>query len=101
MKFLTISTIAKKLLPCDTSREVQTKGGNMEKRIVARWEAKGGKRWLELYADATGYGYSGDGCGGNLGALASDADAIAQMEHPAYGAVTCLRLDFSSTRRTI
>lgn len=69
------------------------------KTIIARWEAKGGKRYIELYRDEFGYGYRGDRCGGNLGALATDADAIAQAEHPVYGVVTSLKADFPSTRR--
>jgi hypothetical protein len=36
------------------------------KRIIARWESRGGKHWVELYADEHGYGYDGNGCGGDF-----------------------------------
>ncbi len=52
----------------------------MDKRMVARWESRGGKTWIELYADQWGYSYRGNDCGGNRGALADDAAAIADIE---------------------
>jgi len=69
------------------------------KRVVARWEAKGGKRFIELFEENSVYGYTGDGCGGNIGFFGNDDAAIARMEHPSYGAVTCLKADFPSTKR--
>lgn len=38
-----------------------------EKTLVARWESRGGKYWLELLRDAGGWSYKGNGCGGFLG----------------------------------
>lgn len=66
------------------------------KRLVARWEVRGGKRFLELYADEWGYTYTGEDCGGNLGAMTGDAGAIDKME---AGPVAVLRSDFPSVKR--
>lgn len=49
-------------------------------RVVARWESKSGKWHVTLYQDAYGYTYKAVNAGGNLGALPSDADAIAAIE---------------------
>lgn len=57
------------------------------KRIVARWESRGGKHWIELYADQYGYGYSGNDCCGNLGRLPDDAAAIESLKKGALGAL--------------
>jgi len=49
--------------------------------LVARWQTRGGKHWLELYRfENGGYFYRGNGCGGNLTASKTDAEAIAHME---------------------
>ena len=49
--------------------------------LVASWESRSKKWFVDLYRDvATGYSYRGRGCGGYLGALPSDACAIAQIE---------------------
>jgi hypothetical protein len=58
---------------------------------IARWEAKGRKRWLELYRDETRDGklaffYRGEGCGGNMGYMPSDAAGIAGALRPATSA---------------
>lgn len=48
--------------------------------LVARWQTRGGKHWLELYRfENGGYFYRGNGCGGNLSKLESDNDAIEYM----------------------
>jgi hypothetical protein len=45
----------------------------MEKKLIAKWQSKGGRYWLELYQDSTGaYSYRGDNCGGFLGSVRSD-----------------------------
>lgn len=49
-------------------------------RLIAAWESKGGKYRVELYRDAWGYRYKANGAGGNLGALANDAAALAAIE---------------------
>ena len=69
----------------------------MERRNVARWGSKGGKRFGQLYHQLdVGYSYVGDGCSGYIGRLADDATAIAWMEaHYVYFA----KMDFPSYRR--
>lgn len=70
---------------------------------IARWEAKGGKRWIALYKDEQGYTYKGDSQGGVLSYQENDANAIAKMEQPwgtgGAGAVTVLKSDFPSVTR--
>lgn len=67
-----------------------------ENRIVARWETRG-HDFLELYEyPFGGYGYSGKGCGGSLGALPDDQTAITHMER---NAVRVLKSDRPSLRR--
>lgn len=46
--------------------------------VVARWESSGGKNWLELRKDKTGYSYRGNQSGGNLGDI-STGDAMREM----------------------
>ncbi len=77
------------------------------KRKIARWEAKGGKQYLELYHDTNAagpyYSYEGNDCGGTLPRQENDEAAIAYMERPwgrgGAGPVTVLRSDFPSTKR--
>lgn len=71
--------------------------------LIARYEAKGGKRYLELYRDyedlrggGPSYSYRGDGCGGNLGYIESDTTAIQKFEERQ---VACLKSDFPSVKR--
>lgn len=75
----------------------------MPKRPVARWEAKGGKRFVQLYHDVLGYSYETENGGGTLRPMPDDQAAIQYMERPwgAYGGgpVTVLKSDFPSTRR--
>jgi len=47
--------------------------------LLARWESKGGKYWVEVYSDETGQTYRSDDGGGNLGNIGEDA-AIEQVE---------------------
>lgn len=49
-------------------------------RVVARWESRGRKHFVELYKDQYGYGYRAVGAGGFLGALADDQTAVATIE---------------------
>lgn len=49
----------------------------MDRVVLARWESKRGKDWLEVYqqtlGDGTvGCGYHGRGCGGWLGSVKGD-----------------------------
>ncbi len=87
--------------PVDDVRRHYGYAENPGRRVVARWEAKGGKRWIELYQDSHGYGYDSDNGGGYLGNLGSDENAIARMEHLSYGSAASLKADFPSTRRTL
>src|SRR4051812_2136496 len=68
--------------------------------ILARWESRSGKHWVNLDRGESGYGYRSNGSGGSLGLRAewvaseeakgrvfdfapnviSEADALAQME---------------------
>jgi len=52
------------------------------KRLVARWESKGGAHIVELWKlDGSGYSYSATGGSGYLGNdLTNDAEAIKVME---------------------
>lgn len=47
--------------------------------LLARWESKGGKYWVEVYGDERGQTYRSDDGGGNLGNIGEDA-AIEQVE---------------------
>lgn len=50
------------------------------KTTIARWESKTGKHFVDLYKDDFGYSYQSPGAIGNLGALASDGDAISILD---------------------
>lgn len=51
----------------------------MDKQLIARWESKRGKDWVELWHDEYGYSYKGNTCGGSLG-NATLAQAMTFME---------------------
>jgi len=68
---------------------------------IARWEAKGGKRFVQLYREGDFFFYETDSGGGNVGA-SSEAAAVEAMSAPwgpTVGPVTVLTSDFPSTRR--
>ena len=83
--------------------------------IIAKWEAKGGKRFVELHYDgllntAAGpmhnYHYKTDNGGGGLGPeINNHRDAMLAMTNPwgskYVGQVTILKSDFPSTKRVI
>ena len=48
--------------------------------VLARWESRGGAHYVELHESAGGYGYTGNSCGGGLGAVESNEAAIAIMQ---------------------
>lgn len=52
----------------------------MTKTLIARWESRSGKHWVDLYRDELGYTYKAPGQGGNLGALSSDSIAVRMIE---------------------
>lgn len=65
---------------------------------LARWEARGGKRFISLLCRPdNSFFYRGDGCGGNLAAKTYE-QAIAELTGP-HGAVTVLKADFRSTKQ--
>ena len=48
---------------------------------IAKWSTRGGAHQCELFRYEDGaYTYTGTGCGGCLGVLLSDAEAVAKME---------------------
>lgn len=49
-------------------------------RIVARWESRSKKWYVELYQDQYGYAYKAVEAGGSLGIYSNDAAAIATMQ---------------------
>lgn len=59
--------------------QVATNSVDRSRREVARWESPRGAHRIALYSDALGYSYRGDGCGGVLGSMDSDADAVCAM----------------------
>jgi hypothetical protein len=50
----------------------------MERVVVARWESRRGKDWVELYRDRFGYGYSSRGSFGWFGSVTQEA-AMAEI----------------------
>lgn len=51
-----------------------------KKKVIARWESRGGKFWTELYDEGEqGYSYRGDGYGGYMGKIDLEI-AIARCE---------------------
>ena len=48
--------------------------------VIARWESKGGKHWIEVYKDARGYFYREPNGGGTLFSFISDDEAVQKME---------------------
>jgi hypothetical protein len=70
----------------------------MNKELIAKWEARGGKRYLSLYRDKYGYCYQGEDCGGVLPPFAVDFAAVDYMEATA---VKVLAYDFPSVKRIV
>lgn len=52
----------------------------MDKTLIARWESRGGKDWVELWHDEFGYSYQGNGCRGWFGEGTTLRQAMAFME---------------------
>lgn len=48
--------------------------------VLARWESRGGAHYAVLHKSAGGYSYTGNGCGGGLGAVESNDAAVAIMQ---------------------
>lgn len=60
--------------------EVSTAAKVPEKELVARWESKGGKHWVELYKHPTGgYSYRAPDAGGAFG-IADEPQVMQMME---------------------
>lgn len=69
------------------------------KTLIARWEVKGGKRFLNLYQDEfrgkPSYDYEEDNGGGNIGYQPTDQDAINSLALK----LECFKMDFPSLKR--
>jgi hypothetical protein len=50
------------------------------KTLIARWESRGGKDWVELWHDQYGYSYRGNTCRGWLGESTTPEQAVLFME---------------------
>ena len=77
---------------------------SISERIVARWEARGGKRFVELYHDGRCYCYRMERDMGVGYSFKNDQEAIEAMEAPwgpHVGPVTVLKEDFPTTKRII
>ena len=48
--------------------------------LIAQWESRTGKQWVKLFADEYGYSYKGIGCGGFLGKLVDDSQAVEVLQ---------------------
>lgn len=65
-------------------------GYSAQHKRIARWESRGGKYWADLYFDpcftfndgttAVDAHYRGDGCGGGVDGVQTEAEAIAAMQ---------------------
>jgi hypothetical protein len=55
----------------------------MDKHLIARWESRGGKDWVELWHDEFGYSYRGNGCRGWFGEGTTLRQAMTFMEREA------------------
>ena len=65
-------------------------GYSEKHKRIARWESRGDKYWVDLYFDpcftfndgstAVDAHYRGDGCGGGVDGVSTEAEAIAAMQ---------------------
>ena len=72
------------------SMAYQTIPDQSEPKLIARWESRGGKYWVNLYfnpcfhlangTDIVDAHYRGDGCGGGVDGVQTEAEAIAAMQ---------------------
>lgn len=53
------------------------------REVVARWESRGGKDWVELCHDEHGFSYHGNGCRGWFGEGTTLPQAMTFMEREA------------------
>lgn len=78
-------------------------------RVVARWETRNGKHWIELLSQTEGIYYYRSSEGGGVINITRNGDnldnrAILTMIEPwgiATGPVTVLQTDFPTLRRTV
>lgn len=52
------------------------------RQVIARWESRSGKHWVELSEDRWGFAYTAPGQGGVLGRV-SRAEAVTEIERRA------------------
>jgi len=62
------------------------------KTLIARWETRGGKYWLELYKDESGYTYKQEHGGGNIGTLDSKIAMDTMERHISYSKMDGINL---------
>ena len=58
------------------------------RQVIARWESKRGKDWVEVYKDDYGYGYTASGGGGWFGD-ATEEQALANMQRQIEAGCWC------------
>ena len=63
-----------------------------EKKLIARWESRGKKYWVELYQDALGYFYHRDGSLGNLGSCSLEQALAAGAKQASFAPSKCKRI---------
>src|SRR5690242_19604474 len=62
---------------CGAFRHREPVDAIVSQELVARWESKLGRYWLELYRHGDGsFSYRGDNSGGHLGVMASTVAAL-------------------------
>lgn len=49
------------------------------RKLIARWESRGGKSWYELFQLSTGFVYYGEKCSGHFNGSNTE-EAIIEME---------------------
>lgn len=72
------------------SMAYQTIPEQSEPKLIARWESRGGKYWIDLYfnpcfhfcdgTSAVDAHYRGRGCGGGVDGVTTENEAIAAMQ---------------------
>ncbi len=75
----------------------------LEKKLLAKWSSRGGKYWVELYAELgpqgfdllPGYSYKGEGCGGYIGTVAPEVALQHAAQQASYSPSQCPRVFYS------
>ncbi len=48
----------------------------MDRKMIARWESRGGAHWVEVFRDEYGYSYKANGAGGFIGSSQEALDLL-------------------------